>query len=80
MTSSLVRSARRIALTVAVAGIASIAVAPAALAAPKSMPETSNFIISDATGDKVRDLITCDPDNVHKQHNLCVELQTDSRF
>jgi hypothetical protein len=80
MTSSLVRSARRIALTVAAAGIASIAVAPAALAAPHSMPSTSNFIISTATGDKVRDLIACDAENEHKQHNICDDVTPDSRF
>ena len=80
MTSNLVRSARRIALTVAVAGIASIAVAPAAFASPSSMPSTSNFIISPKTGDKVRDIVYCDADNVHKQHNICFDIQPDSRF
>ncbi len=80
MTSNLVRSARRIALTVAVAGIASIAVAPAAFASPDSMPSTSNFIISPVSGDMVRVPFYCDDDNEHKQHNICVDVQTDARF
>ena len=80
MTSNLVRSARRIALTVAVAGIASIAVAPAAFASPDSMPSTSNFIISPVSGDKVRDIVACDAENEHKQHNICVDVTSDSRF
>jgi hypothetical protein len=80
MTSNLVRSARRVALTVVIAGAASVAVAPAAFASPDSMPSTSNWIISPVSGDKVRDLISCDVDNPHKQHNICFELQTDSRF
>lgn len=80
MTSPLVRSARRIALSVAVAGIASVAVAPAAFASPDSMPSTSNFIISPVTGDMVRVPFYCDSDNVNKQHNICVEVRTDSRF
>jgi hypothetical protein len=80
MTATLVRSARRIALTVAVAGIASIAVAPAAFADPGSMPSNSNFIISSVTGDMVRVPFYCDDDNVNKQHNICIDVQTDSRF
>jgi hypothetical protein len=60
MTSNLVRTARRFALTVAVAGIASVAVAPAAFASPSSMPTTSNFIISPVVGDKVKVPFFCE--------------------
>jgi hypothetical protein len=106
MSSNLVRSARRIALTVAVAGIASIAVAPAAFASPSSMPSTSNFIISPVVGDKVKVPFFCEVDsdkaakatkdvkeakdvkdakdakdgNENKQHNICVDAQTATRF
>jgi hypothetical protein len=80
MTSNLIRSARRVALTVVIAGAASVAVAPAAFASPSSMPSNSNFIISPVSGDKVRDIVYCDTENVHKQHNICVDIQTDSRF
>ena len=80
MTSNLVRSARRVVLTVVIAGAASVAVAPAAFASPDSMPSTSNFIISPTTGDMVRVPFFCDADNLHKQHNICIDVQTDSRF
>jgi hypothetical protein len=63
MTSNLVRTARRFALTVAVAGIASVAVAPAAFASPASMPSTSNFIISPVVGDKVKVPFFCEVDS-----------------
>ena len=80
MTSNLIRSARRVALTVVIAGAASVAVAPAAFADPGSMPSNSNFIISPVSGDKVRDIVACDDENVHKQHNICVDVTSDSRF
>lgn len=73
MTTDLVRIARRFALTVAAAGIASVAVAPAAFASPASMPDTSNHIISPASGDLVKVPFFCDADNMHKQHNVCLE-------
>jgi len=80
MTSNLVRSARRVALTVVIAGAASVAIAPAAFADPGSMPANSNFIISSNSGAKVRDIVACDADNEHKQHNICVDVTSDSRF
>jgi len=80
MTSNLVRSARRVVLTVVIAGAASVAVAPAAFADPGSMPSTSNFIVSPVTGDMVRVPFYCDSDNEHKQQNICVDVQTDFRF
>ena len=80
MTSNLVRTARRVALTVVIAGAASVAVAPSAWADPDTMPATSNFIISPVTGDMVRVPFFCDSDNLNKQHNICVDVQTDARF
>jgi NAD(P)-dependent dehydrogenase (short-subunit alcohol dehydrogenase family) len=95
MTSNLVRTARRLALTVAVAGIASVAVAPAAFASPTSMPTTSNFVISPVVGDKVKVPFFCEvssdkvsdkvskddkDDKATKQHNNCIDVQTASRF
>ena len=79
MTSNLVRSARRVVLTVVIAGAASVAVAPAAFASPDSMPSTSNFIIG-LHGEMVRVPFFCDEDNLNKQHNICIDAQTAARF
>jgi hypothetical protein len=44
------------------------------------MPETSNHIISPVSGDMVKVPFFCDADNVHKQHNICIDVETSSRF
>ena len=67
MNTDIPRTARRFALTLAVAGIAalgSVAVAPAASAA--------GFVYTQ-DGDKVRIPTFCDPEKPNKQHNICVE-------
>ena len=87
MNSTIAGTARRFALTLTVAGIAalgSVAVAPAASAAPSDSVEIRNgnngpdaFVILEHGKMPV---FECDPINMNKQHNNCLRVYGDTRF
>ncbi|MFP5369922.1 MAG: hypothetical protein ACLGI3_04135, partial [Actinomycetes bacterium] len=70
MTTEMALTARRFALTLAVAGIAglgSIAVAPAASAAPQGpLP-----VVYDADGHKIKPPKLCNTDKPNQNHRIC---------
>lgn len=89
--STTTRSARRFALTLAVAGVAalgSVAVAPAAFAA--SNVDGPNYVIDGPGNGPDKFIVTdhgripvffCDDSNPNKQHNNCLDVSpTGSRF
>ena len=92
MYTEMALTARRFALTLAVAGIAtlgSVALAPAASAAPsvQNGPDT----VSERSGDKGPDafivrehgrtaVFFCDLDKPNKHHSKCVDLTGPTRF
>jgi len=89
MYTEMALTARRFALTVAVAGIAamgSVAIAPAASAAedgPGAVIEHGNgngpdeFLVTEQGR---RPIFICDVENPNRQHNNCIDLTGPSRF
>ena len=87
MSTSITGTARRFALTLTIAGIAalgSVAVAPAASAAPSDkvvINEGSNgpdaFVILEHGKMPV---FECDADKPKQRHNICIDMDAPTRF
>ena len=89
MYTEMALTARRFALTLAVAGLAamgSVAIAPAASAAqngPDSVSERSGDNGPDAFLEREhgrQPIFFCDEEKPRKQHNTCIDLTAPTRF
>jgi hypothetical protein len=92
MNTQLTSTARRIALTLGVAGIAAlgtVAAAPAALAAPAASVQAQadnngpDMFLDHYVGGTVHGKVPvflCDDENEHKQHNNCIDVTSSVRF
>jgi hypothetical protein len=80
MNSTIAGTARRLALTLTVAGIAalgSVAVAPSASAAPPAGKGPA--LIMDLEHGKMP-VFECNPDKPNQRHNNCIDMDAPTRF